>query len=80
MNVNEYIWRLPKNKGEWHSVLDVLSGDASRGNYNLIDSDSYGIASGLLSSLANPSDRNISQQINSGDNFSYMSTYYFTNS
>jgi hypothetical protein len=79
MNVNEYVWRMPKNKSEWRSVYDVLYDDASNGNYQLIDEDSYKVISGLLSGMTKPNNNSINTQISNGSNFSYMSTYYFTN-
>jgi hypothetical protein len=78
MEVNEYIWTLPTNVAEWHTVYDILSADYYT-EQELIDSDSYMLISGSLENLSKPIESTITDQLADGDRFSYMTTYYFTN-
>lgn len=77
IDVNEYVWHLPSNTSEWHTVYDVLTDDVNNAQ-DLINEDSYSLISGNLISLSKESNRSIANQIE-GDYFSYLNTYYFTN-
>lgn len=78
MEVNEYVWTLPTNVAEWHTVYDVLSDDFNN-EQSLIDTDSYMLISGSLENLSKPIESTVNDQLADGDRFSYMTTYYFTN-
>lgn len=80
IDVKEYVWRLPRSKSEWATVGEILEKD-SEGNQEYIDKSAWGLINnkGIIQKLSNSSDASISEQINqSGDNFSFINTYYIT--